>query len=105
MTDLIVVENEEVKLSQNAIDTIYNFEQQMKELKAKQAKMKENIKNEMEARGIKGIKTDLFSISYVEEYDTIKLDSKMLKEKYPDIADECSKISHTKSQVKFTFKK
>lgn len=102
--DLITVKENNVVLSQNVIDALCTFETQIKILKEKQDIIKEEIKKEMEAKQIKGIKTDELTISYVEEFDTIKLDQKLLKEKYPDIVDECSKVSTTKSQVKFSFK-
>ena len=103
--ELIIVEDKKLQLNDEIIDKICNFEMQIKEIKQKQDELRAKIKKEMEEKGIKGIETDKFTINYVEEFDTIRLDQKLIKEKYPDIADECSKISHTKSQIKFSFKK
>jgi predicted phage-related endonuclease len=103
--DIITLENDNYILDATAVNNIYKFEKEMKRLKIMQDELRKQIKEEMEAKNIKKLETDYFSITYVDDFDTIKLDTKMLKEKYPDINDECSKISHTSSSIKVNFKK
>lgn len=101
---MLVEYNGEFTINQEIIDKLNLFEKQIKEIKLKQEEIREAIKKEMENRNIIGIKTDNININYVDEYDQIRIDNKMLREKYPEIANECSKLTHINSTIKITLK-
>ena len=58
----------------------------------------------MEEKGITGYDNDYLSITYVAPYTKTTVDSKLLKEKYKDIFNECSKTSEVKSSIRIKVK-
>jgi hypothetical protein len=74
-----------------------NLEQQEKDLK-------DRIKSAMETYGVKKFESDILNITYVAESTSTSIDSAKLKKKYPDIAEECSKVSKRSSYVKISVK-
>ena len=58
----------------------------------------------MEEKGITGYDNDYLSITYVAPYTKTTIDSKLLKEKYEDIFNECSKTSEVKSSIRIKVK-
>jgi predicted phage-related endonuclease len=55
---------------------------------------------EMKSKDIKKIETDDVIISYIDETERETLDSKKLREEYPDIYDECIKFTKVKASVR-----
>ena len=92
--------NIEEKISK-AISTL---QQQQKELSAKNEEIKVKIKNVMEEKGITGYDNEYLSITYVAPFTKKTVDSKELKSKYPDIYEECSKISEVSSSIRIKVK-
>lgn len=101
----------EVDLSENNISQIASLEQvikdldaRVKEAKAKQEELKSALLQEMESRGLKTFENDGVKVTYVAPSKKITLDSKGIKEKYPDIYKEFSKESETKASLRITLK-
>lgn len=63
------------------------------------SKMKAELLKYMEFEGIKQIKTDEVTISYKGESERLSIDSKVLKEKYPNAYEDCLRISKVKSSI------
>jgi pantothenate kinase-related protein Tda10 len=62
--------------------------------------LKEQLQTAMEKHNIKKFSNDSISITYVAATTATSIDSKVLKAKYPAIAEECSKTSDKKAYVK-----
>ena len=74
------------------------------ELKRKKEEIKEKIKKAMEENGVKNYENDYISLTYVAPTTRRTVDSKLLKEKYVEIYEECSKISDVKSSIRIKIK-
>ncbi|WP_064590314.1 hypothetical protein [Streptobacillus moniliformis] len=66
---------------------------------------KTNLQNEMAKYDILNLETDNFKISRVLESKRISLDSKSVKENYPEIYEKYSKESTVKEHLRVTKKK
>lgn len=103
----ITVENGEIICSEEMI----NITKQARSLALKQKKLdiemerfKEAMKNAMGENGIKKFENEFISVTYTPEHTAERLDSKLLKEKHPKIAKECTKESTVKASVRVTFR-
>ena len=101
MKDELVTVSQGVALldAQTAV-RIAEFERKMKEIKEAEDALKAAILEEMEDKGIKSIKTDDMTISYIAPSDRETLDTKRLKAELPDIYDDFVKIAPVKSSIR-----
>jgi hypothetical protein len=58
----------------------------------------------MEEHGVKSFETPDIKFTYVAPTTRTTVDSKKLKEKYPEVAAECSKVSEVSSSVRISVK-
>lgn len=102
----IIVKNEDgtLQVPKKIIEEIKKNEENIKTSKARNDKFKASLKEAMEEYGIEKITSDELTVSYVSEHETVRLDSKAVKENYPRIYEECTKISDVKSSVRVTLK-
>lgn len=63
------------------------FERQMKFLKEREDELKAALLEEMEAKGVIGIKTDNMTVTYVPESDREKFDGKKFRADSPETYD------------------
>lgn len=98
----VIKENESGQLvvTKDACDVIVLYETQMKEIKKQYDTYKRALLEAMEAYGIKKIDTDDFVVTYVEPTERITLDSKRVEKEYPEVYEECMKVSDVKSSVR-----
>jgi len=75
-----------------------------KKLEEQEAELKAKLKDAMEKCNIKKFESDILDITYVAETTQTSIDSAKLKKKYPDIAEECSKVSKKSAYVKVVVK-
>jgi hypothetical protein len=109
------VKNDSIELSNKANtaiakitqieNAIIEHETKLKDLKASKDKYSKIILDTLEANAIKSWETDKMKITLVADTETNTIDTKKLKEKYPKIAKELSKISIRKGYLKITLKK
>ena len=90
----------ELVIAKEACEVISNFERQMKAIKKEYDAYKQALLDSMETYGIKKIDTDDFVVSYVAPTERISLDSKKVEAEYPDVYQECLKVSDVKSSVR-----
>lgn len=83
---------------------IAEFEKKIKELKAQEDELKEQILNEMQAHNLIKLETDDLVISYVDSYDKESFDKNKLKEDYPKLYDEYIKMSTVKPSIRIKVK-
>lgn len=104
--DIIVVDQEtgELTVPEHIINAIRQNELAIKEAKRANETFKERLLQAMETYGVKSIKAEGMSVAYIEEHETLRLDTKAVKENYPRVYDECSKLSPVKASVRVTIK-
>lgn len=102
--ELIKLNGDTAILDGDTAQKIAEFEKRVKELKAKEDKLKKLILEEMEAKGIIKLNTDVLSITYVAPTDRESLDSKKLREDLPNVYDAYINIKPVKSSIRIRLK-
>ena len=83
---------------------INNAEKTLKMLKLHQDKIKAYILEKMKEQGIKSVKNEYFSLTYIPECEKVVVDSEKLKHEYPEIFNKVCKLSKVKAQVRIKVK-
>lgn len=92
------------KIEEQISIAIAELQNKQQELQTKNEEIKEQIKLAMEQNEVKKYENDYISITYVAPTTKTTVDSKLLKEKYEDIYNECSKTSNVKSSLRIKIK-
>ena len=87
-----------------AIRIITEINVKKKELDAQEKLMREEILKAMETYGVKKFENEQVSFTYVAPTTKTSIDSTKLKKKYPEIAEECSKVSNVSASVRIVVK-
>lgn len=104
MNELITINNGIAELDGETIIKIASFEKQVKLLKEQEDALKKAILEEMEAKGVIKLESDVLNITYVAETTRETLDSKTLKEELPDIYDAYVKLNKVKPSIRLKIK-
>lgn len=80
---------------ENRVKELKAIEKQRKDLEAQEKALKEEIKRDMESKGLEELKTKNFIIRW-KEIISNTLDSKALKATFPDICEQFTKQSASK---------
>ena len=75
------------------------------EIERKEKELKDQLKQAMEAHGIKAIDNEILKITYIAATTSTGIDSTKLKRKYPIVAAECSKETPKSAYIKIEVKK
>lgn len=104
--EAIIVKDAEgnLQVPQAIIETIKGNEEKIKAAKAQNDAFKSQLLAAMEEYGVEKIKSNVLTVSYVAEHESVRLDSKKVQSEYPRIYNECSKISPVKASVRVTLK-
>lgn len=86
------------------LQNIASLVKQKKEIELQEADLKVKLQEAMEAYGIKKFTSDILNITYIAATTSVSLDSAKLKQKYPEIAAECSKTLNKKAYIKIEVK-
>ena len=100
----IAIDDNKISQIASLEQVIKNLDQQKKEVQAKQEELKKALIQEMEERNLKTFEKNGVKITYVAPGTRITLDSKGIKEKYPNIYKEFSKTSETSASLRITMK-
>ena len=73
-------------------------------IESKEQELKDAILKAMEENGMTQLDTDLIKITYMAESTRTSLDTKAIKEKYPEIYNDNLKETKVKSQLRITLK-
>lgn len=87
-----------------AIKIITDINIQKKKLDEQEKLMRQKLLEAMETYGIKKFENEHISFTYVAPTTKTTIDSTKLKKKYPDIAEECSKVSNVSASVRISVK-
>lgn len=97
---LILFEQKQIAVLQEIADIVTA----KKKLEETEKQLKDKLQISMSNLGIKKFTSDVLNITYVAATTATSVDSKKLKEKYPDIHSECSKVSSKSAYVKVEVK-
>ena len=87
-----------------AIRIITEINLQKKKLDEEEKLMRAKLLEAMETFGVKKFENEKIAFTYVAPTTKTSIDSAKLKKKYPDIAEECSKVSNVSASVRITVK-
>lgn len=104
MNELVKVENGNVALVEDAVRTIVEIENQMKELKQKQDDYKAILLETMEANNVLKFDTPEVLINYIAQTERETFDSKVFKEEHPEMYDDYVKMTPVKSSIRIKVK-
>lgn len=102
--ELIKLNGDTAILDGETATKIAEFEKRVKDLKAKEDKLKKLILEEMESKGIIKLNTDVLSITYVAPTERESLDTKLLRAELPDVYDTYINIKPVKSSIRIKLK-
>ena len=88
----------------DALKEITSITIEKKKLEEKEKMMREKLLVAMEKNNIKKFENEFVSFTYMAPTTRNSVDSKKLKEKHPDIYDECLKTSKVSASVKIAVK-
>lgn len=104
MNELIKIENGTPILDTEASHKIAYFEQQLKDIKAKEDELKKAIMKSMEEHGIVKIETDELIINYIATTDRERFDVKAFQRENPNRYDDYVKITKVKPSIRLKVK-
>lgn len=102
--DIIIIENEVIKLDHNVSTQLAYMEREVKRMKELEENIKSAILKEMEARGIYKIDTPDVTITYVAPSERETFDSKTFKVENAKLYHQYLKTSEVKSSVRIKVK-
>ena len=110
MNNLITIENNNLKLSANALSQILAVEGLKKTLKKQEEELRKTLQEEMEASNIKQVETYTSDdikvlLTYIEKVDVEKFDMARFKEEYPDLYDQYITMEERKPSIRINIKK
>jgi hypothetical protein len=87
-----------------AIRIITEINIQKKKLDEQEKMMRVKLLEAMETYGVKKFENEHIAFTYVAPTTKTTIDSTKLKKKYPEIAEECSKVSKVSASVRISVK-
>lgn len=104
MSELVKIENGQITVVPEKMQQLKAYQ----EIRIKADMLEKEIKQElleaMEKHGIKKWDNELFTVTLVEETSRSKLDTKALKERFPELVADFTSESVIKSHLKLSFK-
>lgn len=101
----IVVANNEVRELLDLEEYISSLQAEIKQLQNHQEELKTAIMDAMKKADLKSIDNEKVKITYIAPSTRKSIDTTLLKEKYPEIAEELTKETSTKEGLKITIRK
>lgn len=103
MNELVSIENGNIVVPTEVVEQIKEFQKVKAKMDIMEKELKEGLKSAMELVGMKKFIINGLCASIKEPYTKTTVDSKKLKTDYPDIYEECSKVSEVSSSITLTF--
>lgn len=107
MNNLVTYDGQEIQVANEVLLKIQALNQVKKELETYEKQFKVELKNAMEEHGIKSIKNDVFTASYIEENTRTVFDTDKAKKLIEDcgmFVSDFEKETKVKSSVRVKYK-
>lgn len=105
LMDYSINQSELISIEKQITNTVADLLKQQELLQQQSTEIREKIRQAMEDNQVKKYENDYLAITYVAPTTRTSVDSKLLKEKFADIYEQCKKISDVKSSVRIIIKK
>lgn len=102
--EMETIESSEIAKIVELEKLIKYYDEEKKKIESKEQELKDAILKAMEENGMTQLDTDLIKITYMAESTRTSLDTKAIKEKYPEIYNDNLKETKVKSQLRITLK-
>ena len=86
-------------MSDEEVEELIRVKKAIADLKEKESAIQKDLLERLKASGEKKWGNDLITVTLKAAGTRITVDSKALKESYPDVYDECSKVSETAESI------
>jgi predicted phage-related endonuclease len=83
---------------------VATLKEQLETLQEKDKAIREAIKDQMKAEGLKKYESDFITLTYIAETQRTTIDTKRLKEEKPELWNEYSQTTTVKDSVRITVK-
>lgn len=83
---------------------IIQLEATLKDIKAKKDELQNGLLDLMKQNGVKKYESDRMIITYIAPSSSARIDSARLKSEYPNVYEDCVKMSETKESVRIKIK-
>ena len=103
MNELVRVIDGKIDVNRDALTFLKEFYKSKARADIMEKEIRAGLLNAMEEVGLKKFMTDGISAIVKEPYTKTTVDSKKLKTEYPDIYEECSKVSQVSSSITLSF--
>ena len=101
--ELVKIENNEIIVANEVVQQIIEFQKAKAKMDLMEKELKASLKDAMDKKGIKKFIVNGLCASIKDSYTRSSLDSKKLKEDYPDIYNAYLKESTVASSISLTF--
>jgi predicted phage-related endonuclease len=102
MNEIVTIENNEIKVAQEIVSKIVEFNKAKKEMEYQEKLLKDGLMKAMEEVGVKKFIIDGLSATIKDGSIRTTVDSKRLKEECPEIYEAYSKTSEVKPSLILT---
>lgn len=102
MNEIVTIENNEIKVAQEIVSKIVEFNKAKKEMEYQEKLLKDGLMKAMEKVGVKKFIIDGLSATIKDGSIRTTVDSKRLKEECPEIYEAYSKTSEVKPSLILT---
>lgn len=99
MEELVKIENGEITVAEEIVNKIIEFNKVKKEMEYQEKLLKDGLMEAMNNLGIKKFIINGLSATIKDGSTRTTIDSKRLKEEFPDIYEAYSKTSEVKSSI------
>lgn len=101
---LFTSEQQALEVQARIIKETGYLQEQLKELQATNAKVREAIKEAMEATGTKKFENENIVLTYIAPSERVGVDLDKFRTHHPDLAEKFKKITSVKSSVRIKLK-
>lgn len=105
LMDYSINQSELASIEQQITNTVADLLIQQELLQQQSDKLREKIRQAMEDNEVKKYENDYLAITYIAPTTRTSVDSKLLKEKFADVYEQCKKTTDVKSSVRITIKR
>lgn len=102
--ELILTNNNELSLTQQAIELVQRIRENKRKAEEDEALLKEAMLTAMKNNNVVKFESDQFNAQIIAATTRKSLDSTRLKKELPDIYEEFSKVSEVKESLRLTIK-
>lgn len=103
MKELVTVKNDKIIISKNCLNQLKKLNKLKMEMDILEQKVREGLQSAMKERGIKKFGNEILNATFIEATTRKSLDTKKIKEEFPEIYRNCLKEVQVKESVRLSY--